>query len=63
MGLFDITEEKLQGLFHRAWVESGRGFVDPRRYPYLDKALYMYAKEHGCSYDDAVVIAKRGKGL
>ena len=48
MGLFDITEEKLQGLFHRVWVELGRGFVDPRKYPYLDKALYMYAREHVC---------------
>ena len=61
MGLFDITEEKLQGLFHRVWVELGRGFVDPRKYPYLDKALYMYAREHVCSYDDAVRIAKTGK--
>ena len=34
--------------------ESGREFVDPRKYDYLDKALYMYARQHNCSYDDAI---------
>lgn len=61
MGLFDVDEEKLQGFYHRAWLEANRGFVDPRKYPYLDKAIYMYAREHGCSYDDALIIAKTGK--
>ena len=23
-------------------------------YDYLDKALYMYARQHNCSYDDAI---------
>ncbi len=58
MGLFEVDEQKLKGLYHRAWVEAGRGFVDPRKYPYLDRALYIYAKEHGCSYDDALRIAR-----
>lgn len=56
MGLFDVDEEKLQGFYHRAWLEANRGFVDPRKYPYLDKAIYMYAREHGCSYDDALIL-------
>lgn len=61
MGIFDVTEEKLKGLYHRAWLECGRGFVDPRKYPYLDKAFIQYAREHHCSYDDAWRIAKLGK--
>ena len=39
MGLFEVDEEKLKGLYHRAWVESGHGFVDPRKYSYLNHAI------------------------
>ena len=45
MGLFDITDERLQAFYHRAWIEANRGFVDTRKYPY--QALFVYAKEHG----------------
>ena len=61
MGLFDIDEEKLQALYHRAYVESGYGFVDSRKYPYLDRALFVYARNHKCSYDDALILSKTGK--
>ena len=61
MGLLDVDEEKLQAFYHRAWIEANFGFVDPRKYPYLDKALYVYAKEHNCSYDEALILAKTGK--
>ncbi len=61
MGLFDVTDEKLQAFYHRAWLEANRGFVDPRKYPYLDKALFIYAKEHNCSYDEALILAKTGE--
>ena len=44
MGLFDIEEETLQALYHRAFVESGYGFVNPGKYPYLDRALFVYVK-------------------
>ena len=60
MGLFDVDEEKLQALYHRAWHEAGMGFVDPRRFPYLDHALIAYARQHNCSYDEAWTIAKIG---
>lgn len=63
MGLFDITDEKLQAFYHRAWLEADRGFVDMRKYPYLDKALFIYGKEHGCSYDEALIFAKTGKKM
>ena len=63
MGLFDITDEKLQAFYHRAWLEANRGFVDTRKYPYLDKALFIYAKEHECSYDEALIFAKTGKKM
>lgn len=61
MGLFDVNEERLQALYHRAWNEAGRGFVDPRKYPYLYKALLQYARENRCSYDTALRIAKTGR--
>ena len=63
MGIFDIDDEKLRAFYHRAELEANRGFVDTRKYPYLDKALYIYAKEHNCSYDEALVFAKTGKKM
>lgn len=63
MGLFDVDEQNLQSLYHRAWIEANRGFVNPRKYPYLDRALIVYAREHGCTYDDALLLAKTGKSL
>jgi hypothetical protein len=61
--LFEVTDARLQALYHRAWLEANRGFVDTRKYPYLDKAIYIYAREHNCSYDDALIIAKTGKKM
>lgn len=61
MGLFDVTDDKLQNFYHRAELEANRGYVDTRKYPYLDKAIYTYAQEHDCSYDDALIFAKTGK--
>lgn len=61
MGIFDIDAEKLQALYHRAQHEAGMGFVDPRKYPYLNKALIQYARENNCSFDEAWRIAKVGK--
>ncbi len=63
MGIFDIDDNKLRALYHRAELEANRGFVETRKYPYLDKALYIYAREHNCSYDDALVFAKTGKKM
>ena len=60
MGLFDIDENKLQALYHRAWIEANRVFVDSRKYLYLDDAIQVYVTQHGCSYDEALFIAKRG---
>ncbi len=63
MGLFDVDDDKLKAFYHRAWLEANRGFVDPRKYPYLDKAIYIYAKEHECSYDEALIFAKTGEKM
>ena len=63
MGLFDVDDDKLKAFYHRAWLEADRGFVDPRKYPYLDKAIYIYAKEHDCSYDEALIFAKTGEKM
>ena len=61
MGLFDMDENKLQGFYHRAWLEANRGFVDPHKYPYLEDAFVLYMKEHNCSIDEALILAKTGK--
>ena len=63
MGMFDIDEAKLRALYHRAELEANRGYVETRKYPYLDKALMIFAQQNGCSYDDALVFAKTGKRL
>ena len=63
MGLFDIDDEKIKALYHRAWLEANRGFVDTRKYSYLDKALIQYAKQNNCSYDQALIFAKTGKKM
>lgn len=61
MGLFDVNEEKLQSLYHRALAEAHYGFVNPRKYPYLDRAIMQYARLNGCSYDQAFLVAKNGR--
>lgn len=63
MGLFDVDEDKIKGFYHRAWLECNRGFVDPRKYPYLDRALIQFARENQCSYDEALILAKTGKRM
>ena len=61
MEILDVTDFKLREFYHRAWHESHGGQVDPRKYRYLDSALSVYAKAHGCTYDEALIFAKSGK--
>ena len=61
--LFEVTDERLKALYHRAWLEENRGSVDTRKHPELDKAIYLYARKHNCSYDKAMIFAKTGKKL
>ena len=61
MGILVVDDTKLRALYQRAWVESGHGFVNPRNYPYLDKAISVYALTHRCSYDAAFIFAKTGR--
>ena len=63
MGFFDIDDERLKELYHRAELEANRGFVDTGKYPYLDEALFLYAEQHDCSYDEALLFAKTGKKM
>lgn len=35
-------------------------FVDPRKYPYLNKELIQYARENNCSFNETWRIAKVG---
>lgn len=41
MGIFDVDEVRIQALYKRAWLECNRGFVEARKFPYLDKALII----------------------
>ncbi len=44
MGIFGgASKETIRAMYHRAWKEAKGGFVDPRRFPYLDKELRLYA--------------------
>ncbi len=61
--LFEVTDERLQALYHKAWLDVNRGFVDPREHPDLDCVIIAYAREHDCSYDDALIFAKTGKKM
>ncbi len=61
--ILSVDDTKLQTFYHRAWLEADRGFVDPRKYPYLDRAIFIYAREHECTYDEALIFAKTGKKL
>lgn len=63
MGLFDIDDEKLKAFYHRALLEANHGFVDPHKYPYLERAIIQYAKTYGCTFDDAYILAKTGKKM
>ena len=61
--ILSVDDTKLQAFYHRAWLEADRGFVDPRKYPYLDRAIFIYAREHECTYDEALIFAKTGKKM
>ena len=65
MGIFDTlfgsSDTRLIDAYERAYREANRGFVDPRRYPYLDRELATYAKENDCTYEEAFIFAKTGK--
>ena len=58
--LFEVSDERLRALYHRAELEANRGYVEARKYSYLDHALIIYAREHNCSYDDALIFAEDG---
>lgn len=59
--LFGINDDKLRALYHRAEIEAGLKWVDPRKYPYLDQAIIQYVRTYGCTYDQALLLAKTGK--
>jgi len=63
MGIFDVDEKKIKALYHRAWIESGMNPVNPRKVPYLDHTLTAYARQNGCSYDEALLMAKSGRKI
>ena len=60
MGYFTADELRLMDYYKRAAREAG-GFVYPRDYPYLDREIAMFARQRGCTYDEAFLFAKTGK--
>ena len=63
MGLLDVNKDRLMSLYKKAWYECDRGYVDPRKFPDLDSALYQFACENHCTYDEAFILAKTGKKM
>lgn len=65
MGLFNVlfgtSDTRLIDAYQRAWREANKGYVDPYKYPYLDRELNVYAKENNCTYKEAYIFAKTGK--
>ncbi len=59
--LFGTNDTRLIDTYQRAWVDSGRGYVDPYKYPDLDRELKVYARENNCTYKEAYIFAKTGK--
>ena len=63
LGLLDVNKDRLMALYKRAWYESNRGYVDPSKFPQLDSALYQFARENNCTYDEAFILAKTGQQM
>ena len=56
-------DQVLKAAYKRAWYEANRGFVNPRDYPELNRAVQAYAIRNHCSYDEAYIFAKTGKKM
>ena len=54
----DYEDQVLKAAYKRAWYQANRGFVNPRDYPELDRAVQAYAIRNHCSYDEAYIFAK-----
>jgi len=59
MGSYE--DAALKAAYKRAWYQANRGFINPRDYPELDRAVQSYAKQNHCSYDEAFIFAKTGQ--
>ena len=56
-------DEVVKAAYKRAWLNADRGFVNPRDYPELNRAVQAYAIRNNCSYDEAFIFAKTGKKM
>ena len=59
--LFEPSDEKLQGLYHRYSAENGYNAVKYHDNPDFDRELIAYAKKNNCSIDEAYTVAATGK--
>ena len=59
----DYEDQVLKAAYKRAWYQANRGFVNPRDYPELNRAVQAYAIRNHCSYDEAYIFAKTGKKM
>jgi len=60
---FDMDKKFLQARYKKALWDSRKISLFPRENAELDRFVYMYAKEHGITFDQAFIIAKTGKEI
>ncbi|MCR4648864.1 MAG: hypothetical protein K5776_07275 [Lachnospiraceae bacterium] len=59
--LFGTNDVRLRDAYNRAWWEADRGYVNPRKYSYLDRELRAYAQDNNITYEEAFLFAKTGR--
>ena len=58
-----ITKEQIHALYFNEIAKQGTTNVNTRRNPLLNEALARYAKENGCTYDEALLEARTGRNI
>lgn len=54
---------KITSFLSKSMVEANRGFVDPRKYPYLNHAIIQYARTYNCTNNQTLILAKIVKNV
>ena len=63
MGLFNMDDDNLKMTYEKSILDAGGDAFKADRDPDVEQAVCMYAEQHGCSYDDAWMVATTGKRL